>query len=109
MKDHFAEAEQITKYLFNHLPEDITEDFLINSFTDLQDEMDDTVKKLKQILKETNQHTDPVELSQIQQTSSHNQPTITTICLQQVHCHIFPIRWETNLPIRLHHLHSNLV
>ena len=27
------------------------------------------------MLKETNQHTDPVEPSQIQQTSSHNQPT----------------------------------
>ena len=27
------------------------------------------------MLKETNQHTDPVEPSQIQQPSSHNQPT----------------------------------
>ena len=52
------------------MPEDITEDFLINSFTDLQDEIDDTVKKFKQMLKETNQHTDPVEPSQIQQRGS---------------------------------------
>ena len=37
--------------------------------------MDDTVKKFKQMLKETNQHTDPVGPSQIQQPSSHNQPT----------------------------------
>ena len=62
-------------YLVDHLPEDVTEDFLINSFTDLQDEIDDTVKKFKQMLKETNQHTDPVEPSQIQQPSSHNQLT----------------------------------
>ena len=75
MKDHFAEAEQMTMYLVDNLPEDITEDFLINSFTDLQDEIDDTVKKFKQLLKETNQHIDPVEPSQIQPPSSHNQPT----------------------------------
>ena len=108
LKDHFAEAEQMTKYLVDHLPEDITEDFLINSFTDFQDEIDDTVKKFKQMLKETNQHTDPVEPSQIQQPSSHNQPTSHDNLLQQVHCHIFPIRWETNSPIRIHRLHSNL-
>ena len=28
LKDHFAEAEQMTMYLVHHLPEDITEDFL---------------------------------------------------------------------------------
>ena len=75
LKDHFAEAEQMTMYLVDHLPEDVTEDFLINCFTDLQDEIDETVKKFKQMLKETNQHTDPVEPSQIQQPCSHNQPT----------------------------------
>ena len=57
-------------YLVDHLPEDITEDFLINSFTDLQDEIDDPVKKFKQMLKETNQHTDQVEPSQLQQPFS---------------------------------------
>ena len=75
LKGQFFEAEQITMYLVDHLAEDITEDFLINSFTDLQDEMDDTVKKFKQMLEETNQRTDPVEPSQIQQPSSHIQPT----------------------------------
>ena len=39
LKDHFAEAEQMTIYLVDHLPEDITEDILINSFTDLQNEI----------------------------------------------------------------------
>ena len=54
LQNHFTEAEQMTMYLVDHLPEDITEDFLINSFTDLQDEIDDTVKKFKRMLKETN-------------------------------------------------------
>ena len=75
LKDHFAEAEQMTMYFVDHLPEDITEVFLNFSFTYLQDEIDDTVKEFKQMLKETNQLTDPVEPSQIQQPSSHNQPT----------------------------------
>ena len=51
LKDHFAEAEQMTMYLVDPLPEYITEDSLINSFTDVQDEIDDTVKKFKQMLK----------------------------------------------------------
>ena len=54
------------------MPEDITEVSLIIGCTDLQDE---TVKKFKQMLKETNEHIDTVEPSQIQPPSSHNQPT----------------------------------
>ena len=108
LKDHFAEAEQLTMYLVDHLPEDITEDFLTNSFTDLQDEIDDTVKKFKQMLKETNQHTDPLEPSQIHDLPAISNLQVKPIYLQQVHCHIFPIRWETNSPIRIHRLHSNL-
>ena len=57
------------------MPEYITEDSLMNSFTDVQDEIDDTVKKFKQMLEETNQHIDLVETSQIQPPSCHNQPT----------------------------------
>ena len=68
LKDHIAEAEQITIYV-DPLSEYITGDSLINSFTDLQHEIDDTVRKFKQMLKETNQHIDPTE------PSSHNQPT----------------------------------
>ena len=109
LKDHFAEAEQMTMYLVDHLPEDITEDFLINSFTDLQDEIDDAVKIFKQMLKETNQHSDPVEPSQIQQPFSHNQPTSHDHLPSTSALPHLPDYWETNSPIRLHHFHSNLL
>ena len=42
----------MTMYLVDQLPDDIIEDSLINSYTDLQDENDDTVKKFKQLPKE---------------------------------------------------------
>ena len=61
-------------YRVDHLHENFTEDFLIISLTDLQDHIDYTVKKLQQMLKETNQHTDPVERSPIQPSSSQNLP-----------------------------------
>ena len=67
----------MARYLFDRLREDITEVLLVISFTDLQDKIDDRVKKFKQMLNKTNQHIDPevVEPSQIQPLSSENQPT----------------------------------
>ena len=59
------------------MPEDNTKDFLINSFTELQDEIYDTVKILKRLLKETNPHTDPVEPSQKQPPTSHDKKRST--------------------------------
>ena len=65
LKDHNVEVEQMTMYLVGHLPEDITGYFLTNSLTDLQDEIDDTVRKFKKLHYETNQHTDSLESSKI--------------------------------------------
>ena len=81
LKDHFAEAEQMTMSLVDHLHEDIVEEFLIKSFTDLQDEIDDTVKKFKQMQKET----DPVESSRNNNLLAIINLQVMTIYLQQVH------------------------
>ena len=61
LKDQLAEVEQMTMYLVDHLPEDFTEDSLIYRFTDLQDGIDDPIKKFKQMLQEMYEHIDPVE------------------------------------------------
>lgn len=74
LEHHFAEAEQMTMYLVDHLPEDITEEFLIGSFTDLQDLIDETVKKFKRMMKKANHNANQVEPSQIQLPSSSTMP-----------------------------------
>ena len=85
--------------MYDQLPEEINEDFLNDDYTDLHEEM----------MERTNQHTDPVQTPQVQPPSSCNHSTSHDNHIQQVHCHIFLIRWETNSTIRMHLLHINLL